>query len=165
METPFPEALPAMQTGIKIKRAAVSGLALSFPSAWLTLPVHAQDARPNNASAPYPQDLSIISALRTAARPHLSNRTRTPDDHAQALGIAASRLKASLRTQDTTLARELKRLRIDVAKEMFASSDQTVASVAHALGYADQSHFARFFRSQTGQSPRRFRAQSKKTTP
>ncbi len=157
LATTFPEALPENPTGVSVKHAAVSGLALSFPSAWLTLPVRPHDARPNDAPASRDTDVSIVSALRTAARPTLSDRSRTIADHAQALGISPARLTSSLKLQGTTLAREIKRLRIDVAKEMFANPKHSVASVAQALGYTDQSHFARFFRSQTGLSPREYR--------
>lgn len=157
LATAFPEALPNTPTGASVKHAAISGLALSFPSAWLTLPVRAQDTRPNDAPASRDADLSIVSALRTAARPTLADRSRTAADHAQALGISPARLTSSLKLQDTTLAREIKRLRVDVAKEMIADPKHSVASVAQALGYTDQSHFARFFRSQTGLSPREFR--------
>ncbi|WP_299426439.1 AraC family transcriptional regulator [uncultured Shimia sp.] len=161
LETPFPEALPKMPTGVNIKHSNVSGLSLTFPSSWLTLPVQPQDSRPNRPStsvASASRDISIISTLRTAARPLLDDRTLTEQDFADALGLSPPRLKASLRLQNTTLPRELKRLRIDVAKEMFREATYSVATVAQALGYSDQSHFSRFFRSQTGQSPREYRA-------
>ncbi|WP_412555629.1 helix-turn-helix domain-containing protein [Shimia sp. MIT1388] len=157
LATAFPEALPETPTGVSVKHAAVSGLALSFPSAWLTLPVRPQDTRPNDAPASRDMDISIVSALRAAARPILADRSQTVADHAHALGISPARLTSSLKQQDTTLAREIKRLRVDVAKEMFADPKHSVASVAQALGYTDQSHFARFFRSQTGLSPREYR--------
>lgn len=157
LATAFPEALPKTPIGVCVKHAAISGLAISFPSAWLTLPVRPQDTRPNDAPASRDTDLSIISALRTAACPTLSDRSQTVADHANALGISPARLTSSLKLQDTTLAREIKRLRIDVAKEMFTDPKQSVASVAQALGYTDQSHFSRFFRSQTGLSPREYR--------
>ncbi len=157
METAFPAALPMAPTGVLIKRAALSGLALSFPSTWLTFPVRTQDNRSGDIPKSRDQDLSIISALRTAARPLLSNRNLRPQDYAQALGMAPARLEASLRLQNTTLARELKRLRVDVAKEEFVGPCRTVAAVAQTLGYSDQSHFARFFRSQTGMSPRQYK--------
>lgn len=161
LETPFPEALPKMTTGVNIKHSNVSGLSLTFPSSWLTLPVYTQDGqtnRPSTSVASDPQDISIISTLRTAARPLLDDRTLSEQDFADALGISLARLKASLRQQNTTLPCELKRLRIDVAKEIFSDATQSVATVAQALGYSDQSHFSRFFRSQTGQSPREYRA-------
>ncbi len=157
LATAFPEALPIAPNGVSVTRAAISGLALSFPSAWLTLPMRPQDMRPNDVPTSRHMDISIISALRTTARATLSDRNRPLADHAQSLGISPARLTSSLKLHNTTLAREIKRLRIDVAKEMFAAPTQSVARVAEALGYPDQSHFARFFRSQTGLSPREYR--------
>lgn len=157
LETPFAQALPKMPTGVRIKHSEVSGLSLTFPSAWLTLPVHPQNSHSNTSLPSAPQDISIISTLRLAARPMLEDRTLGELDFADALGISLPRLKASLRQQNTTLPRELKRLRIDIAKKMFADATLSVATVAQALGYTDQSHFSRFFRSQTGQSPREYR--------
>lgn len=119
--------------------------------------MRSQDMRPNDAPTSRDTDISIISALRTSSRATLSNRNRSLSEHAQVLGISPARLTSSLKQQDTTLAREIKRLRIDVAKEMFSDPAHNVASVAEALGYTDQSHFARFFRSQTGLSPREYR--------
>ena len=161
LATAFPEALPETLSDVVVEHAAISGLALSFPSAWLTLPVRAQDTRSNDAPASRNTDLSIVSALRAAARPTLADRSQTVADHAQALGISPARLTSSLKLQNTTLAREIKRLRIDVAKQMFSDPAHNVASVADALGYTDQSHFARFFRSQTGLSPREYRRMHK----
>jgi AraC family transcriptional regulator len=50
------------------------------------------------------------------------------------------------------------RRRIERAREMIRRTDEPLASVAQALGFADQSHFTKAFRRETGLTPARFRA-------
>ncbi|WP_157971238.1 AraC family transcriptional regulator [Pseudogemmobacter bohemicus] len=53
--------------------------------------------------------------------------------------------------------RALQRLRIERAKELLVQSDQSLASVAQDSGFADQAHFTRSFRKQTGATPGHWR--------
>lgn len=48
--------------------------------------------------------------------------------------------------------------RIERAKEMIRTTDEPLAAVAQAMGFADQSHFTNAFRRETGATPARFRA-------
>ena len=50
------------------------------------------------------------------------------------------------------------RRRVERAREMIRRTDQPLAAIAHALGFADQSHFTNAFRRETGETPARFRA-------
>jgi AraC family transcriptional regulator len=50
----------------------------------------------------------------------------------------------------------LLRLRVERAKEMLRRGDAKIAEIAAALGFFDQSHFARSFRRVVGVSPREF---------
>ena len=83
------------------------------------------------------------------------------DEVAAALGLSAHRLEAALRLHGTTVPRELKRLRVDTARQALAESDAPVSEIARDLGYHDQSHFTRFFRSQVGETPSSFRSRSR----
>jgi AraC-like DNA-binding protein len=47
--------------------------------------------------------------------------------------------------------------RVDAASEMLRSSSRSVAEVAHACGYCDQSAFTRVFRRTVGLTPRQYR--------
>lgn len=47
--------------------------------------------------------------------------------------------------------------RIEQAKAVLVQSDEPLGSVAVKLGFADQSHFCRVFKGQTGQTPSEYR--------
>jgi AraC family transcriptional regulator len=51
----------------------------------------------------------------------------------------------------------VRRLRLDWAREELAHSTTSLATVALAAGFADQSHFTRAFKRHTGLTPQRFR--------
>lgn len=52
------------------------------------------------------------------------------------------------------------RRRVERAKALLRGSDASLASIAAAVGFADQSHFTAAFRQETGLTPGRFRAAS-----
>jgi AraC family transcriptional regulator len=47
--------------------------------------------------------------------------------------------------------------RLERAKNLLKRSEQTIVSVASECGFANQSHFAKYFRQYTGMTPRQFR--------
>jgi AraC family transcriptional regulator len=49
------------------------------------------------------------------------------------------------------------RQRVEKAKHLLKRSHQSIASVAIDCGFANQSHFARYFRQHTGMNPKQFR--------
>lgn len=53
-------------------------------------------------------------------------------------------------------ARYVERARIEQAKVLIVSAEMSLANVAQAVGFADQSHFSRRFRLHQGQSPAAF---------
>ncbi len=52
----------------------------------------------------------------------------------------------------------LRRVRVDHARQLLCDSEMSLAQVAQALGYYDQSHFTTVFRRVTGTTPARYRA-------
>jgi AraC-like DNA-binding protein len=52
----------------------------------------------------------------------------------------------------------LRKLRIRIASHSLAYTDLPLSEVAHACGFADQSHFTREFRRHFGRTPREYRA-------
>ncbi|MBE1284061.1 MAG: helix-turn-helix domain-containing protein [Rhodobacteraceae bacterium] len=157
LRTSFPEALPRRFMNVSVRKANLPGMELRFPPSWLFV-APATDLRWSpETPKPDPADLSILSALQGAARPNLADRTLNAEALAAMLGLSVNRLEAALHQHQTTVPRELKALRIAVAKEELVQTDRSIAEIGAMLGYDDQSHFARFFRSQTGQSPRAYR--------
>jgi len=58
-------------------------------------------------------------------------------------------------------AQYLRRLRLDWAAERLRNRDESLAGIAVAAGFADQSHFTRQFKRQFGVTPGTFRATSR----
>jgi AraC family transcriptional regulator len=58
-------------------------------------------------------------------------------------------------------ARYLRRLRLEWAAERLRKRDESLAEIASAAGFADQSHFTRWFKRQFGITPAAFRAASR----
>ncbi len=55
------------------------------------------------------------------------------------------------------------RRRVERAKDLLRNTEDTLAGIAAATGFADQSHFTATFRREVGLTPGRFRAESGKT--
>lgn len=59
----------------------------------------------------------------------------------------------------TSPTRLLHAMRIDRARHLLATTDQTIADIATEVGYYDQSHFTRRFHRHCGRTPRAYRKQ------
>lgn len=82
----------------------------------------------------------------------------TVAQYAQQLGITAAHLNGVCRRTVNQSALQLVHQRILLeAKRLLVYTAQTVAQVGDRLGFADPAYFTRFFKRQTGQSPRDFR--------
>lgn len=53
-------------------------------------------------------------------------------------------------------------IRLDRAKELLASSDDSVELVARTVGFTDAYYFSRVFRGREGRSPSEFRQQNRR---
>ena len=77
---------------------------------------------------------------------------------AAAAGLSESRLHALfLKRYDVAPGRYLARLRIARARDLLATGEASLAEIAFATGYSDQSAFTRAFRRETGETPAAFR--------
>jgi AraC-like DNA-binding protein len=78
---------------------------------------------------------------------------------AASLGIGAETFrKVFARFVGTTPKRFQMERRIEAAKMLLQSGERTLASIAEDLGYSDEFHFSRSFRSAVGASLSAFRA-------
>ena len=78
--------------------------------------------------------------------------------YAEAMMISTDYLSKIIREHDGSSARVwINRSIIDKAKFMMKQSDLTLKEISDRLHFPDQSSFGRFFKSNTGQSPKEFR--------
>ena len=60
-----------------------------------------------------------------------------------------------------TVGQYVRRLRVESASRRLVESDSPLAAIALEVGFANQAHFSRIFKSVTGISPARYRADSR----
>ncbi len=110
------------------------------------------------AASPGEPDDQIVSALRTLIEENF------PKDHQLAfyagkLGMTVERLNDRIKRATGVTAGHLIRQRVlTEAKYELVFTGLAIHEIAGNLGFSDPSHFARFFRKQTGSAPHEFRA-------
>lgn len=73
------------------------------------------------------------------------------------LGVNERHLQRDLQKEGANFSQLLRRERTKVAMELLATSDTPAREISRSLGYSNQAHFTRFFRSHTGMTPTQFR--------
>ncbi|MEO1165973.1 MAG: AraC family transcriptional regulator [Chloroflexota bacterium] len=87
-------------------------------------------------------------------------------DYATLLGVTHGHLADTTRDKLGMPASRLIQRRILLeAKRLLTYSNKNVGEIAFALGFADPSYFARYFRRETGQTPTAFRTKIRKKYP
>lgn len=77
---------------------------------------------------------------------------------AAAVGVSGSHLHRIYRAETgMTLVSRVHRLRLEAAAQRLRDTDQTVLAIAHAVGFASQSHLTRLFTRHFGCTPGRYR--------
>jgi AraC family transcriptional regulator len=88
-------------------------------------------------------------------------------------GFSVADIARDVRVHPAHLAREFRRqyglpigeyarrLRLDSAAARLATTDESLAEIAYASGFAHQSHFTRAFKRHTGLTPARYRASTR----
>ncbi|WP_170559267.1 helix-turn-helix domain-containing protein [Ruegeria atlantica] len=158
-ESRYINGVPLGYKGIEVGLGTDPGMQISFPVDWLLKP-HSFDASVEPQTSPKQQEeITVVAAIRSVLRDKLDEADLSPPAVARLLGLQADRLLRALHQQGTTLPREIKRLKVDVAKDHLSRNDKTITEISLMLGYSDKSHFTRFFRGQMGVTPSRFRGQ------
>lgn len=102
-----------------------------------------------------------VAAAQAYAREHYQ-QPLTVAEVAAAAGVSASHLHRSFRAETgSTLVAFVHGLRLAAAAALLRDTDETVLAVAHAVGFASQSHLTRLFTRQFGCAPGRYRAQAR----
>ncbi len=94
-----------------------------------------------------------------AARPSLTGLAESVGVHPVTLA------RAFRRSLGCTVGEYVRGLRIERAAHQLTSTDLSLAEIALAVGFADQSHFSNLFRRHTGLSPFQFRRASAPPRP
>jgi AraC family transcriptional activator of pobA len=101
---------------------------------------------------------AIVDALRKLVEEHFQKERRLAF-YAERLAMTVDRLNGHVRHITGVTAGHLIRQRVlTEAKRQLVFTTQTIHEIAYDLAFSDPSHFARFFRKQTGTTPHEFRA-------
>jgi AraC family transcriptional regulator len=127
---------------------------LAIEGLLLELIASASRMREQNGSTGRPrwlEDARDRIHVELAARPSLTGL-------AESVGVHPVTLARSFRrTFGCTVGEYVRRLRIERAALQLAETELSLAEIALAAGFSDQSHFSNMFRRHTGLSPFRFR--------
>ena len=100
---------------------------------------------------------ATVEALRRLVEEHF-RKERLISFYAEKLAITPDRLNDHVKRVSGVTAGHLIRQRVlTEAKRALVFTGQPIHEVSYDLGFADPSHFARFFRKQTGTTPQEFR--------
>lgn len=111
--------------------------------------------RLGNGTAPWLAEIRDRLHADLAVRPSLA-------ELAAAVGVHPVTLaRAFRRTFGCTVGEYLRRLRIERAAEQLVRGSESLAEIALAAGFADQSHFSNVFRRRVGMSPSAYRREAR----
>ena len=110
---------------------------------------------------PLPQDMAGLVRLQTECL--LSARHLGIDIIAESLAMSKRSLQRGLARQGLSYSQILAQVRTQQAAHWLENTDKPISEIAVDLCYTDASNFTRAFRSETGLSPRSFRAKAAKT--
>jgi len=101
---------------------------------------------------------ATVEALKRLVETHFASQ-RQIGFYASALNMTPDRLNDHVKRATGVTAGHLIRQRVLIeAKRELVFTGRAIHDIAYALGFTDPSHFARFFRKQTGTTPQDFRA-------
>jgi AraC family transcriptional regulator len=166
------EALSRDRAGALFSRSLASILAVhllrnyatGISGAALEASALVQEQGAQVASATGGQPRAVAQALQFIHQNYA--RDLTLSDIASAVNLSAFHLaRLFKRTLGVSLYQHVLQVRVTSARSLLAggSSGRSLAEIAAAVGFADQSHLTRHFRRITGVTPRQFRGSTKAT--
>ncbi len=156
LRTTYPEAIPPLYRETAIEVHSEAAFVIEFPTevlfADLAFNISKSDSPPAASTKP-----SLVSALRSVATPLLVQEGDLYQVVADALGLNIDRMEKTLASEGTSLSREIKNLKCEVACGMLANTKTPIADVGASIGYSEPANFTRFIKSQLGITPRQYR--------
>ena len=114
---------------------------------------------------PAPENTFRISLFRKFKKLIAQNISCDTDIHlcAKELGMSTTNLRNSIKKETGKSPTHFIRQQVILeAKRMLIHTDQSSAEIAYSLGFEDPSYFGRYFKRETGLSPRTFKQQINK---
>lgn len=157
LETPSERALPPGYRGLDIRETGSPVQVIRFPSRLLRCRAvnHLARTPATEASLERP---SLTRAIAAAA-PEILNRheDNLQQAVAEAIGLTPAELESGLSVLGTSLASELRRARLALACDALETTNTPIVDIAAQLGFSAAANFSRFFKSNTGETPRAYR--------
>ena len=102
---------------------------------------------------------SFASRVRSSLFELLPSGLGSTEDVAKKLAVSKRTLQRNLNSENTSFQQELNKTREKLARHYLANSTLPGAQISFLLGFDDPNSFARAFRSWTGQTPEKVRAE------
>jgi AraC-like DNA-binding protein len=138
---------------------------LDFPATLLDAPVGAYDAASAGVLAPLLEEAvantsgGFLSSVKSAIRAQLASGTLSRDRVCVMLDLNARTLAHRLGAYGVSYTGLAEEARYDAARTLLVNG-KPLAEIATALGFAEQSAFTRAFKSWSGTTPARWRAEN-----
>ena len=106
---------------------------------------------------------SWLSQARDLLHGHFNNQLNLMEI-ANSVGVHPTHLSRTFKKHyRTTMGEYLRQLRLDWATSQLSETEESIAQIAAAAGFYDQSHFSHLFKERTGFTPAEFRASTNRT--
>jgi AraC-like DNA-binding protein len=150
-------AVPRQYEGLMLRQGDCGGPSIRFPTHWLVLPFEGGKSRRKlDASLPSPPR-ALISSVRQSLLPYVERPDLTVAEAARICGHSERNLRKWLHDAGTSLSREIAWIRHERACHLLNTSTNSIADIAEALGFSSPGVFSRWFKKQTGATPREYR--------
>jgi AraC-like DNA-binding protein/quercetin dioxygenase-like cupin family protein len=117
------------------------------------------------ASPGRPDPTELVAAAETFLRNHLSDSVRMPE-LARHLGLSRARMFEVFKQASGLTPNDcLLRYRIEHARELLKTSDQSITEIALASGFSSSQYFSHVFRKYAGVSPSEYRQRDSQSRP